>query len=138
MILTNGIVFESDLVLLLGLLSTFHTRELQNAAVAGEQNPKKTAGIMIISLLLITVYVFVALALVGNVDQSVLSTDIKPIHTISNNWGDYFGYFAAAVGVIMMSMANLVFWPRLVSVCYGKDKMMPGFLGLVNSKFMTL
>ena len=71
------------------------------AAVAGEiKNPEKNLPrTMIISLLLITiVYVLVALVLVGNVDQSILSTDIKPIHTLFQTiGGDYFGYFAAVV-----------------------------------------
>ena len=113
------------------------------AAVAGEiKNPEKNLPrTMIISLLLITtVYVLVALVLVGNVDQSVLSTDIKPIHTLFQTiGGDYFGYFAAVVGVItLMSMANSgVLASSRFPFAMAKDKMMPGFLGLVNSKFMT-
>ena len=113
------------------------------AAVAGEiKNPEKNLPrTMIISLLLITtVYVLVALVLFGNVDQSVLSTDIKPIHTLFQTiGGDYFGYFAAAVGVItLMSMANSgVLASSRFPFAMAKDKMMPGFLGLVNSKFMT-
>ena len=113
------------------------------AAVAGEiKNPEKNLPrTMIISLLLITtVYVLVALVLVGNVDQSVLSTDIKPIHTLFQTiGGDYFGYFAAVVGVItLMSMANSgVLASSRFPFAMAKDKMMPSFLGLVNSKFMT-
>ncbi len=113
------------------------------AAVAGEiKNPEKNLPrTMIISLLLITtVYVLVALVLVGNVDQSVLSTDIKPIHTLFQTiGGDYFGYFAAVVGVItLMSMANSgVLASSRFPFAMSKDKMMPSFLGLVNSKFMT-
>ena len=113
------------------------------AAVAGEiKNPEKNLPrTMIVSLLLITtVYVLVALVLVGNVDQSVLSTDIKPIHTLFQTiGGDYFGYFAAVVGVItLMSMANSgVLASSRFPFAMAKDKMMPGFLGLVNSKFMT-
>ena len=113
------------------------------AAVAGEiKNPEKNLPrTMIISLLLITtVYVLVAMVLVGNVDQSVLSTDIKPIHTLFQTiGGDYFGYFAAVVGVItLMSMANSgVLASSRFPFAMAKDKMMPGFLGLVNSKFMT-
>ena len=113
------------------------------AAVAGEiKNPEKNLPrTMIISLLLITiVYVLVALVLVGNVDQSALSTDIKPIHTLFQTiGGDYFGYFAAVVGVItLMSMANSgVLASSRFPFAMAKDKMMPGFLGLVNSKFMT-
>ena len=55
------------------------------AAVAGEiKNPEKNLPrTMIFSLFLITmIYVLVALVLVGNVEASVLSTDIKPIHTL--------------------------------------------------------
>ena len=113
------------------------------AAVAGEiKNPEKNLPrTMIISLLLITtVYVLVALVLVGNIDQSVLSTDIKPIHTLFQTiGGDYFGYFAAVVGVItLMSMANSgVLASSRFPFAMAKDKMMPGFLGLVNSRFMT-
>ena len=113
------------------------------AAVAGEiKNPEKNLPrTMIISLLLITiVYVLVALVLVGNIDQSVLSTDIKPIHTLFQTiGGDYFGYFAAVVGVItLMSMANSgVLASSRFPFAMAKDKMMPGFLGLVNSRFVT-
>ena len=113
------------------------------AAVAGEiKNPEKNLPrTMIVSLLLITtVYVLVALVLVGNVDQSVLSTDIKPIHTLFQTiGGDYFGYFAAVVGVItLMSMANSgVLASSRFPFAMSKDKMMPSFLGVVNSKFMT-
>ena len=54
------------------------------AAVAGEiKSPEKNLPrAMLISLFLITiVYVFVALVLVGNVDASILSSDIRPIYT---------------------------------------------------------
>ena len=68
------------------------------AAVAGEiKNPEKNLPkTMIISLFLITtVYVFVALVLVGNIEASVLSTDIKPIHTLFQSiGGNTFGYIA--------------------------------------------
>jgi len=68
------------------------------AAVAGEiKNPEKNLPkTMIISLFLITVvYVFVALVLVGNIDASILSTDIKPIHTLFESiGGKTFGYVA--------------------------------------------
>ena len=113
------------------------------AAVAGEiKSPEKNLPkTMIVSLLLITtVYVLVALVLVGNVDQSVLSNDIKPIHTLFQTiGGDYFGYFAAVVGVItLMSMANSgVLASSRFPFAMSKDKMMPSFLGIVNSKFMT-
>ena len=65
------------------------------AAVAGEiKNPEKNLPrTMIISLFLITlIYVLVALVLVGNVEASVLATDIKPIYTLFQSvGGNYFG-----------------------------------------------
>lgn len=113
------------------------------AAVAGEiKNPEKNLPrTMIVSLVLITsVYVFVALVLVGNVEAGVLSTDIKPIHTLFLSvGGKYFGYFGAVVGVVtLMSMANSgVLASSRFPFAMAKDKMMPQFLGVVNSRFMT-
>ena len=113
------------------------------AAVAGEiKNPEKNLPrTMIFSLLLITsIYVFVALVLVGNVEASVLSTDIKPIHTLFQSiGGNTLGYVAGAVGVItLLSMANSgVLASSRFPFAMGKDKLMPGFLGSVSSKFMT-
>ncbi len=113
------------------------------AAVAGEiKNPEKNLPrTMIFSLLLITaIYVLVALVLVGNVEASVLSTDIKPIHTLFQSiGGNTLGYVAGAVGVItLLSMANSgVLASSRFPFAMGKDKLMPGFLGSVNSKFMT-
>ena len=79
--------------------------------MAGEiKNPAKNLPLtMIISLFLITtVYCLVALALVGNIEASVLSTDIKPIHTLFQKvGGDTFGIVAGVVGVLtLLSMAN--------------------------------
>ena len=113
------------------------------AAVAGEiKNPEKNLPrTMIISLFLITaVYVFVALVLVGNIEASVLSTDIKPIHTLFQSiGGNTFGYIAGVVGVItLLSMANSgVLASSRFPFAMGKDSLMPGFLGSVSSKFMT-
>jgi amino acid transporter len=113
------------------------------AAIAGEiKNPEKNLPrTMIFSLLLITsIYVFVALVLVGNVEASVLSTDIKPIHTLFQSiGGNTLGYVAGAVGVItLLSMANSgVLASSRFPFAMGKDKLMPGFLGSVSSKFMT-
>ena len=113
------------------------------AAVAGEiKNPEKNLPrTMIFSLLLITaIYVLVAFVLVGNVEASVLSTDIKPIHTLFQSiGGNTLGYVAGAVGVItLLSMANSgILASSRFPFAMGKDKLMPGFLGSVNSKFMT-
>ena len=113
------------------------------AAVAGEiKNPEKNLPkTMIVSLFLITtVYVFVALVLVGNIDASILSTDIKPIHTLFESiGGKTFGYVAGAVGVItLLSMANSgILASSRFPFAMAKDNLMPGFLASVNSRFMT-
>ena len=113
------------------------------AAVAGEiKNPEKNLPrTMIISLFLITtVYIFVALVLVGNIEASVLSTDITPIHTLFQSvGGNTFGYVAGVVGVItLLSMANSgVLASSRFPFAMGKDRLMPGFLGSISSKFMT-
>jgi len=113
------------------------------AAVAGEiKNPEKNLPItMIFSLLLITtIYVLVAVVLVGNVDASVLSNDIKPIYTLFQTvGGTALGNVAGAVGVItLLSMANSgVLASSRFPFAMGKDKLMPSFLGSVNSRFMT-
>ena len=113
------------------------------AAVAGEiKNPEKNLPrTMIFSLFLITmIYVLVALVLVGNVEASVLSTDIKPIYTLFQSiGGNTLGYVAGAVGVItLLSMANSgVLASSRFPFAMGKDRLMPGFLGSVSSRFMT-
>ena len=113
------------------------------AAVAGEiKNPEKNLPrTMIFSLFLITmIYVLVALILVGNVEASVLSTDIKPIYTLFQSiGGSSMGYVAGVVGVItLLSMANSgVLASSRFPFAMGKDRLMPGFLGSVSSRFMT-
>ena len=113
------------------------------AAIAGEiKNPEKNLPrTMIISLFLITcIYVLVALVLVGNVEASVLATDIKPIHTLFQSiGGNYFGYAAGVVGVItLMSMANSgVLASSRFPFAMSKDRLMPSYLGKISSKFLT-
>ena len=113
------------------------------AAVAGEiKSPEKNLPrSMLISLFLITVvYVLVALVLVGNVEASALSTDIRPIYTLSKVLGgETFGYAAGLVGVItLLSMANSgVLASSRFPFAMARDKMLPGFFGTVNSRFLT-
>ena len=113
------------------------------AAVAGEiKNPEKNLPrSMLISLFLITVvYVLVALVLVGNVEASALSTDIRPIYTLSKVLGgETFGYAAGVVGVItLLSMANSgVLASSRFPFAMARDKMLPGFFGTVNTRFLT-
>ena len=87
--------------------------------------------------LITTIYVLVALVLVGNERASVLSTDIKPIYTLFQSiGGNTLGYVAGAVGVItLLSMANSgVLASSRFPFAMGKDRLMPGFLGSVSSK----
>ena len=113
------------------------------AAIAGEiKNPAKNLPLtMIISLFLITtIYCFVALALVGNVEASILATDIKPIHTLFQTiGGDTFGLIAGVVGVLtLMSMANSgVLASSRFPFAMSKDGLLPSYLAGINSKFMT-
>ncbi len=113
------------------------------AAIAGEiKNPAKNLPLtMIISLFLITtIYCMVALALVGNVEASILATDIKPIHTLFQTvGGDTFGLIAGVVGVLtLMSMANSgVLASSRFPFAMSKDGLLPGYLAGINSKFMT-
>ena len=113
------------------------------AAIAGEiKNPAKNLPLtMIISLFLITtIYCFVALALVGNVEASILATDIKPIHTLFQTiGGDTFGLIAGVVGVLtLMSMANSgVLASSRFPFAMSKDGLLPSYLAGINSRFMT-
>lgn len=113
------------------------------AAVAGEiKNPAvNLPRTMLVSLFLITsVYIFVSLVLVGNVDAYLLKTDIKPIYTLAEaTGGKYFGYAAGFVGVItLLSMANSgVLASSRFPFAMARDKMMPNFFGSVNAKFLT-
>ena len=113
------------------------------AAIAGEiKNPAKNLPLtMIISLFLITtIYCLVALALVGNVEASILATDIKPIHTLFQTiGGDTFGLIAGVVGVLtLMSMANSgVLASSRFPFAMSKDGLLPSYLAGINSKFMT-
>ena len=113
------------------------------AAIAGEiKNPAKNLPLtMIISLFLITtIYCMVALALVGNVEASILATDIKPIHTLFQTiGGDAFGLVAGVVGALtLLSMANSgVLASSRFPFAMSKDGLLPGYLSDINSKFMT-
>ena len=113
------------------------------AAIAGEiTTPSKNLPLtMIISLFLITtIYCLVALALVGNVEASILATDIKPIHTLFQTiGGDTFGLIAGVVGALtLLSMANSgVLASSRFPFAMSKDGLLPSYLAGINSKFMT-
>ncbi len=113
------------------------------AAIAGEiKNPDRNLPLaMILSLVTIaSVYVFIAFVLVGNIPIKDLATDIRPIHTISNIiGGKYFGYAAAAVGVLtLMSMANSgVLASSRFPFAMARDKLLPSFLERLHSKYLT-
>lgn len=113
------------------------------AAIAGEiKNPDRNLPLaMILSLVTIAgVYVFIAFVLVGNIPIKDLATDIRPIYTISNIiGGKYFGYAAAAVGVLtLMSMANSgVLASSRFPFAMARDKLLPSFLERLHSKYLT-
>ncbi len=113
------------------------------AAIAGEiKNPSRNLPLaMILSLLLMTsIYVSVAFALVGNIPLESLATDIKPIYTIANLLGGtYIGYIAAGVGVItLISMANSgVLAASRFPFAMAIDKLLPEWIGKIHSKYLT-
>ena len=116
------------------------------AAVAGEiTNPSKNLPLtMIISLFLITtIYCLVALALVGNVETSVLLSDkeiSRPIYTLFQTiGGETFGLIAGVVGALtLLSMANSgVLASSRFPFAMSKDGLLPSYLAGINSKFMT-
>ena len=113
------------------------------AAIAGEiKNPDRNLPLaMILSLVTIAgVYVFIAFVLVGNIPIKDLATDIHPIYTVSNIiGGKYFGYAAAAVGVLtLMSMANSgVLASSRFPFAMARDKLLPSFLERLHSKYLT-
>ena len=78
------------------------------------------------------------LVLVGNIDASILSTDIKPIHTLfriywrKNFWvcgRSCWGNNSYYQWQIQEFLASSRF-----PFAMGKDNLMPGFLGSVSSK----
>ena len=113
------------------------------AAIAGEiKNPDRNLPLaMILSLVTIAcVYVFIAFVLVGNIPIEDLATDVRPIYTVSNIiGGKYFGYAAAAVGVItLMSMANSgVLASSRFPFAMARDRLLPPFLEKLHSRYLT-
>ena len=113
------------------------------AAIAGEvKNPTRNIPLaMLLSLLVISsVYVFVAYTLVGNIPLEILSTDIKPIHTLALLLGgEWFAYCVAFVGVItLISMANSgVLASSRFPFAMAMDKLLPSNLAKLHDKHLT-
>ncbi|MEE9361945.1 MAG: amino acid permease [Cellulophaga sp.] len=113
------------------------------AAIAGEiKNPSKNLPrAMILSLTIMTViYVFVTFVLVGNIPMESLTTDIRPIYTISNMLGGtYIGYIAAFIGIItLISMANSgVLAASRFPFAMARHKLLPDFMGKIHPKYLT-
>ena len=113
------------------------------AAIAGEiKNPDKNLPLaMILSLFSIAaIYVFVSFILAGTVNPDSLSIDIRPIHTAAKNvGGDYFGYFAAVIGVLtLLSGANSgVLASSRFPFAMARDLLMPKFFSRIHSKYLT-
>ena len=113
------------------------------AAIAGEiKNPDKNLPLaMILSLLSIAaIYVFTSFLLAGTVAPDSLSIDIRPIHTAAKSvGGDYFGYFAALIGVLtLMSGANSgVLASSRFPFAMARDLLMPSMFSKIHSKYLT-
>lgn len=113
------------------------------AAIAGEvKNPSKNIPLaMLLSLLVISsVYVTIAYTLVGNISIEILSTDIKPIHTLALLLGgEWFAYGIAFVGVItLISMANSgVLASSRFPFAMAMDKLLPSNLAKLHDKHLT-
>jgi amino acid transporter len=113
------------------------------AAIAGEiKNPSKNLpkAMMLSLFIMACIYVSVAFVLVGNIPMESLSTDIKPIYTISKLLGGtYVGYIAAGVGVItLVSMANSgVLAASRFPFAMAIDKLLPTFMSKIHSKYLT-
>ncbi|MFT7072383.1 MAG: amino acid transporter [Patiriisocius sp.] len=113
------------------------------AAIAGEiKNPNRNLPLaMILSLLIMTtIYVCITFVLVGNIPLEALSTDLKPIYTISEQLGGKtVGIIAAVVGVItLISMANSgVLAASRFPFAMAMDKLLPSFMSKIHSKYLT-
>jgi amino acid transporter len=113
------------------------------AAIAGEvKNPNQNIPLaMLLSLLIISaIYVSIAYTLVGNIDISLLATDIKPIYTLASLLGNkIFSYLVAIVGVItLISMANSgVLACSRFPFAMAMDKLLPDNLAKVHDKHLT-
>ena len=113
------------------------------AAIAGEiKNPDKNLPLaMILSLFSIAaIYIFTSFILAGTVNQDVLSVDIRPVYTAAKNvGGEYFGYFAAVIGVLtLMSGANSgVLASSRFPFAMARDLLMPKLFSSIHSKYLT-
>ncbi len=113
------------------------------AAIAGEvKNPSRNIPLaMLLSLLVISsIYVTVAYTLVGNISIELLSTDIKPIHTLALLLGgEWFAYGIAFIGVItLISMANSgVLASSRFPFAMAMDKLLPNNLSKLHDKHLT-
>ena len=86
------------------------------------------------------IYVFISFVLAGNVDPNVLSTDLRPIHTLSELvGGTTFGYAVACVGVLtLMSGANSgVLASSRFPFAMARDLLVPSFFSKIHSKYLT-
>ena len=113
------------------------------AAIAGEvKNPSKNIprGMILSLLTMAVVYVTIAYTLVGNISIGSLSTDIKPIYTLSTLFGNpIFSSIIAVVGVItLVSMANSgVLAASRFPFAMALDSLLPKDLGKLHSKYLT-
>ena len=113
------------------------------AAIAGEvKNPRvNLPRAMILTMAIITpIYCGVAYVLSGNLDQSVLGQDIRPIYSLAVEiGGPIFGYVAAVVAVLtMMSMSNAgLLASSRFPFAMSRDSLLPTGLSHLHHRYMT-
>ncbi len=113
------------------------------AAVAEEiKNPGRNLPLaMMTALVVVTIlYSLITFTLVGNIPLSELSSDIRPIYTLSKLLGGKVaGYIAAAIGVVTLtSMANSgVLAGSRFPFAMSRDRLLPSFLSRVHEKYTT-
>ncbi len=113
------------------------------AAIAGEiKNPEKNIPkAMIISLFSISIiYIIISYVLVGNIELNYLSTDIKPLYTLSINiGGEILGYIISIIAIFtLISMANSgVLASSRFPFAMAMDKLLPEKLTRVHNKYLT-
>ena len=113
------------------------------AAIAGEvKNPSRNIPLaMLLSLLVISsLYVSIAYALIGNVQLDILRDDYKPIHTLAVLLGgEWFAYVVAIIGIItLISMANSgVLASSRFPFAMAMDKLLPSNLTKLHNKHLT-
>lgn len=113
------------------------------AAIAEEvKSPEKNLpkGILFSLLIVSLLYFVVSFTLAGVFPTSEISGEIKPIYVLAKKVaGEYFAIFIAVIAVLTMvntSNAGVLAGSRF-PFAMGRDRLLPRFLGKLNSRFLT-